>query len=222
MADDPPIAAIAALIGDPARANMLTALMDGQALTVTELSGIAGVALPTASGHLTRMSEAGLVAQASQGRHRYYRLASPAVAGMLEALMQFAADTAKPRARPGPREPMLREARVCYDHLAGRRAVAMAEALRAKALVTGDHVTPAGEAFFGELGIDVAAMRRARRPLCRTCLDWSERRDHLAGALGAGILTHVLAEGWAVRDTGRVVRFTARGAAAFEAAFGLA
>jgi len=221
MADDPPIAAIAALIGDPARANMLTALMDGQALTVSELAGLAGVALPTASGHLTRMSEAGLVAQASQGRHRYYRLASPGVAEMLEALMQFAANSARPRVRPGPREPMLREARVCYDHLAGRRAVALADALAARGLVTGDQVSAAGEAFLAGLGLDVAAMKMARRPLCRTCLDWSERRNHLAGALGAGILSHVLAQGWAVREAGRVVRFTPRGGAAFEAAFGL-
>jgi DNA-binding transcriptional ArsR family regulator len=220
MADDPPIAAIAALIGDPARANMLTALMDGQALTVSELAGLAGVALPTASGHLARMNEAGLVAPAQQGRHRYYRLASPGVAEMLEALMQFAA-TGRPRVRPGPREPMLREARVCYDHLAGRRAVALADSLAARALVTGDQVTPAGEGFLTGLGIDVAAMRAARRPLCRTCLDWSERRNHLAGALGAGILAHVLAQGWAVRAEGRVVRFSQRGAAAFEAAFGL-
>lgn len=221
MADSPPIAAVAALIGDPARANMLTALMDGQALTVSELAGLAGVALPTASGHLAKMSEAGLVAQASQGRHRYYRLASAEVAAVLEALMQFAADAAKPRIRPGPREPMLREARVCYDHLAGRRAVALADRLAARGLVTGDQVSTAGEAFFAGIGIDVAAMRMARRPLCRTCLDWSERRNHLAGALGAGILGHVLAKGWAVREAGRVVRFTPRGGAAFDAAFGL-
>ncbi len=114
---------------------------------------------------------------------------------------------------------MLREARVCYDHLAGRRAVALADALAARGLVTGDRVSPAGEAFLAGLGIDVAAMKAARRPLCRTCLDWSERRNHLAGALGAGILAHVLARGWAVREAGRVVRFTARGGAAFDAAF---
>lgn len=221
MADSPPIAAIAALIGDPARANMLTALMDGQALTVSELARLSGVALPTASGHLAKMSEAGLVAQTQQGRHRYYGLAGAEVAGVLEALMQFAADRAKPRIRPGPREPMLREARVCYDHLAGRRAVALADRLAARGLVTGDQVSAAGEAFFAGIGIDVAAMRMARRPLCRTCLDWSERRNHLAGALGASILGHVLAQGWAVREAGRVVRFTARGGGAFDAAFGL-
>lgn len=222
MKDGPSIAAVAALIGDPARANMLTALMDGRALTVSELGGAAGVALPTASEHLARLSAAGLVAAEKQGRHRYYRLSGADVADVLESLMGLAQRTGATRVRPGPRDAALREARVCYDHLAGARAVALAEAMVSRKLVVdgeAPRLTDEGHGFLAGLGIELGA--GSRRPLCRTCLDWSERRHHLAGRLGAAILDHVIARGWARRGEGRLVSFTPQGAAAFDAAFGL-
>lgn len=222
MQDGPSISRVAALIGDPARANMLVALMDGRALTVSELAQCAGVALPTASGHLARLSEAGLVACARQGRHRYFRLDDGDVAAAIELLMGIAERTGARPVRPGPRDAAMREARVCYDHLAGERAVRLAEKLVADGCVTRDdapQITAAGYERLAAIGIAVPA--GGRRPLCRTCLDWSERRNHLAGALGAAILRHVLDQGWAKRGPGRVVAFDARGRAAFDRTFGL-
>lgn len=218
------IAAVAALLGDPARANMLTALMDGRALTVSELAEAGGVSLPTASGHLSKLTAAGLVRPQAQGRHRYYRLSGHDVAEVLEGLMSLAQRTGAKRVRTGPRDAALREARVCYDHLAGERGVQLWRALLARGWLTGEdeapELTDAGREGFAALGVDVAGLERGRRPLCRSCLDWSERQSHLGGALGAATLAQVLAQGWARRDDGRVVRFTAEGARAFEAAFG--
>ncbi|MCW3846913.1 ArsR family transcriptional regulator [Sphingomonas sp. LB-2] len=222
MKDGPSISHVAALIGDPARANMLVALMDGRALTVSELAECAGVALPTASGHLARLGDAGLVTPAKQGRHRYFRLADGDVAAAIELLMGIAERTGARPARTGPRDAAMRAARVCYDHLAGERAVRLAERLVEDGCI-GEGETPdltdAGRTLLAGLGIAIPT--QGRRPLCRTCLDWSERRNHLAGALGAAILGHVLAQGWAARGPGRVVRFTPAGAAAFDRAFGL-
>lgn len=223
MKDGPSISGIATLIGDPARANMLVALMDGRALTVSELAECAGVALPTASGHLTRLSEAGMVLPARQGRHRYFRLADGDVAAAIEVLMGIAERTgARPR-RTGPRDAAMRDARVCYDHLAGERAVRLAERLARDGCI-GAGETPAmtevGRTRFAALGIELA--ETGRRPLCRLCLDWSERRNHLAGTLGAAVLRHVLDHGWARRGPGRVIAFTPAGAEAFDHAFGLA
>jgi DNA-binding transcriptional ArsR family regulator len=224
MADGPLIAQVAALIGDPGRANMLVALLDDHALTATELALAAGVAAPTASGHLAKLLDARLLAVESQGRHRYFRLADPHVAEVLEGLMGLAQRTGAVRRRPGPREPALRAARVCYDHLAGARAVDLAGSLEARGLIAWaptPRVTDAGRAMFSDLGVDLTALERGRRPLCRACLDWSERRAHVAGALGAAILDKVLAAGWARRGEGRVVLFTNAGAAAFDQAFGI-
>ena len=222
MKDGPSISHVAALIGDPARANMLVALMDGRALTVSELAECAGVALPTASGHLARLGDAGLVTPAKQGRHRYFRLSDGDVAAAIELLMGIAERTGAKPTRTGPADAAMRAARVCYDHLAGERAVRLAERLAADGCIgEGDtpELTEAGRARLARLGIMLP--QRGRRPLCRTCLDWSERRNHLAGALGAAILNHVLASGWAARGPGRAVRFTPAGAAAFDHAFGL-
>jgi DNA-binding transcriptional ArsR family regulator len=216
MKDGPNIAGIAALIGDPARANMLTALMDGRALTVSELAEAAGVALPTASGHLTRLEQAGLLAAEKQGRHRYLRLAGADVADTLEALMSLAQRTGAVRVRTGPRDAALREARVCYDHLAGERAVALVARLNARGLMRDEALTDAGRAWFEARGFVPGP---GRRPFCRTCLDWSERRHHLGGALGAAILTRAIDRGWARRAEGRVVAFSASGAGAFDALF---
>jgi DNA-binding transcriptional ArsR family regulator len=222
MQDGPSISRVAALIGDPARANMLVALMDGRALTVSELAQCAGVALPTASGHLARLSDAGLVAPARQGRHRYFRLDDGDVAAAIELLMGIAERTGAKPVRPGPRDAAMREARVCYDHLAGDRAVRLAERFVADGVVTASEmprITEAGRARLEAIGVTLSS--HGRRPECRTCLDWSERRNHLAGALGAAILQHVLARGWAKRGSGRVIAFDGRGAAAFDKAFGL-
>jgi DNA-binding transcriptional ArsR family regulator len=221
MKDGPNIAAIAALLGDPARANMLTALMQGQALTATELAQEAGVALSTASGHLGKLQDAGLVGIEKQGRHRYFRLSGTDVADVLEGLMGVAARTGHLRLRTGPRDPELRRARVCYDHLAGDAAVRMYDRLQATGMLAGTsaalRLTRDGERFFAACGIDVGAID-GRRPLCRACLDWSERRHHLAGSLGAALLDHIYARGWAKRvPHSRVVTFTKAGTARFDA-----
>src|SRR5260370_22639617 len=192
MKDGPNIAAIAAVLGDAARANMLTALMHGQALTVTELAQEAGVVLSTASGHLGKLQDAGLVDIEKQGRHRYFRLSGADVAGVLEGLMGVAARTGHLRVRTGPRDPELRRARVCYDHLAGDAAVRMYDRLRAAGMIAGTggvlRLTKAGEGFFSALSIDLDAAANGRRPLCRACLDWSARRHPLPGPLAAPLL----------------------------------
>lgn len=222
MNDGPLIASIASLIGDPGRANMLTALMDGRALTASELGGAAGVTLQTASGHLARLVDAGLLDVRRQGRHRYFRLSGPDVAEALEALMGLAQRTGAVRVRTGPRDAALREARICYDHLAGERGVALLESLRARKLVEGDQdiaLTGEGRAFVAALGIDLDRLKKARRPLCRACLDWSERQAHLGGALGAALLDMMAQRQWLRREEGRVLRFSPAGARSFHKTF---
>ena len=216
MKEGPNLAAVAALLGDPARANMLTALMDGRALTATELAHEAGVTLQTTSGHLARLETANLLRVEKQGRHRYFRLSGEDVAEVLEGLMGLAARTGHLRTKPGPKDPALRQARVCYDHLAGDMGVFAFDRLCAKGLVAGHdrdvHVTKAGRAFFAGFGIDVEALEHGRRPLCRVCLDWSERRYHIAGALGSQLLGKLFEKGWARREkNSRVVHFTPKG-----------
>lgn len=224
MRHGPDIARLAALVGDPARANMLTVLMGGQALTAGELAREAGVTAQTASSHLARMEEAGLLARRAQGRHRYFALAGDEVARLLEGMMGVAAAAGHRRARPGPREPALRDARVCYDHLAGAQAVAMLDGLLERGAVREDGgaliLTDEGAVLFERFGVAVATLRRGRRPLCRACLDWSERRFHLGGGLGAATLACLQDRGWARREMGsRVVRFTNSGLARFREAF---
>jgi DNA-binding transcriptional ArsR family regulator len=214
----PDISIVAALIGNPASANMLVALLAGPALTATELAQEASLTPSTVSGHLARLEKAGLVAVERQGRHRYFRLADPDVVSALEGLMPVAARAGHMRVRTGPRDPELRRARSCYDHLAGDLAVRMFDRLISRRLLTcrGDslQVTREGQGFFANSGIDLAALGSGRRPLCRPCLDWSERRSHLGGALGAVVFDHIVARGWAVRETGtRIVRFSAAGRA---------
>ena len=224
MKEGPDISRIGALIGDPARANMLTALMGGQALTASELAGAAGVTLQTASTHLSRLEGGGLVAQRKQGRHRYFALADDGVGLLLENIMGFAADRGLMRTRPGPKDPALRKARVCYNHLAGDFGVRMFDRLVADGAVALDGeeaaLTPSGEARIAGIGIDLAALKTQRRPLCRTCLDWSERRSHLSGSLGEALLARFIADGWAKREKdSRAIRFTAEGERRFLALF---
>lgn len=221
----PDIAMIGSLLGDPARANMLTALMAGQALTAGELAREGGVTAQTASSHLAKLSAAGLVEGRKQGRHVYYALSGPDVAGVLEALSGLAERTGHTRVRTGPKEPALRRARVCYDHLAGDLGVAMLDSLIHRGLIVGTGetlvLTKDGEAFMGALGLDVPALSGLRRPLCKGCLDWSVRRSHLAGALGAALLQRFYSLGWAAREEGsRVVSFSERGLDAFRQIFG--
>ena len=224
MKEGPVISSVASLIGDPARANMLTALMDGRALTVSELAEAAGVTIQTASGHLAKLDAAGLLKAEKQGRHRYFRLSGSDVGEVLEGLMGLAQRTGAVRVRTGPKDNALRTARVCYDHLAGEKGVAMLDAMLARGLMAEGEddlrLTREGRAFAAGFGIDVAALEQGRRPLCRSCLDWSERKSHLAGALGAALLDEIVRRGWARREAGRVVKFSPDGARRFDAAFG--
>lgn len=218
MKDGPDIARIGSLIGDPARANILGALLGGKALTATELAGEAGITGQTASSHLKKLVEGGLLAQAKQGRHRYYKLAGPEVASVLEAVMGLAAHKGHLRVRTGPRDPEMRAARVCYDHLAGDMAVRIFDSMQARGFleVTTDKgglgLTESGETFICDTGIDLTALKSARRPLCRACLDWSERRNHLAGSLGAALLDRFQQNGWVRRaKSGRTVHISPKG-----------
>lgn len=224
MKEGPDIASLAALIGDPARANMLTALMSGKALTATELAVEAGVTAQTASAHLKKLEEAALLSRTKQGRHRYFALADDDVGAVLEGLMGLAADRGRMRTRTGPRDPALRRARVCYDHLAGELGVRMFDSLRAAGHLAeaGEEVslTPSGRAFASSFGIDLAPLSSGRRPMCRSCLDWSMRRAHLAGGLGGALLANIHERGWAKRaPDSRAVVFSAAGETAFAAAF---
>lgn len=217
------LAETAAAIGDPARAAMLAALLDGRALTAGELASAAGVTPQTASGHLARLAEAGLLAVARQGRHRYHRLASPAVARLLEDLALIAAPPR--RVATGPRDAQMRLARTCYDHLAGRLAVALADALVARGAIEispeAAALTEGGSAFLGRLGI-APDPTPGRRLFCRPCLDWSERRPHLAGALGAALCAHCFDRGWVRRrEGGRALLVTPEGWRGLSESFGL-
>jgi len=221
------MAQIAALIGDPGRSNMLAALLSGKALTATELATIAGVSRPAASEHLAKLTQGHLLSVISHVRHRYYRLASAGVARVLEAIMTIAAaqDTG-PGCRATPRiDPALREARTCYDHLAGRLGVALADALvaRGAVILTPDagEVTGPGRDLLNSLGISLETASRTKRLLCRPCLDWSERRLHIAGALGAALNARILALGWIERGKGRAVTVTSAGRRGLEDVFGI-
>ncbi len=226
MKEGPDIALIGSLIGDPARANMLTALTAGKALTATELAGTAGITLQTASSHLSKLEAGGLIAQRKQGRHRYFTLADDDVGLMIEGLMGFAAYRGFTRHRTGPKDPALRKARVCYNHLAGDYGVRMLDSLIAEEVISGAgdtlQLTASGTDKMTALGIDLPALTRLRRPVCRTCLDWSERRSHLAGSLGQALLSLFLDKGWARREPdSRAIRFTGTGETEFAKLFPL-
>src|ERR1700744_1451665 len=228
MKAGPDIAMVAALVGDPARSNMLTALMTGRALTASELAHQAGVTPQTASSHLSKLETGGLVEQEKQGRHRYYRLSDPHVAAVLEGLEGLAARAGHMRVRTGPKAPALRHARVCYDHLAGDLGVQMLDSMKKQKLIRQRkqdiELTPEGERFLARsLQISADSLAHPRRPLCKACLDWSERRHHLAGTLGAAIMTRLTELKWAARDAApgsRVVNFTRNGEKRFSALFG--
>jgi DNA-binding transcriptional ArsR family regulator len=225
MSEDPRLAEIGALVGDPARANILSALADGRALTAGELAYVAGVSPQTASGHLAKLADAKLLAVTKQGRHRYYRLATPLVGRMLESIMAVAAD-APPRYRPaGKFDAALRFSRTCYDHFAGRLGVGLADRLCAQGHVVlgedGGEVSEAGSVFLSRFGLDFDALRRQRRIYCRPCLDWTERRPHLAGAVGAALAARCFDLGWVRRKRdSRALTITERGRDGFHEVFG--
>ena len=205
---EPDLASVARVIGEPARAAMLAALLGGQPLVAGVLARRAGVSPQTASAHLARLVDSGLVTRRQAGRFRYYALANGDVAALLEAMARVAA-------APAGASRAMRFARTCYDHLAGRLGVRLTDALHERGLIAGTDgygVTPAGEDWLARFGIDVAALRASRRTLVRPCLDWTERRDHVAGAVGAAIADALLERRWVVRfDDTRAVRLTLRG-----------
>ncbi len=225
MKEGPDIARVAAMVGDPARANMLTALLDGVALTAGELTLEAGVTKQTASSHLAKLVDACLIAVEAQGRHLYYRLADADVARLLETLMGVAARAKALRSRPGPKDPALRRARMCYDHLAGELGVALFDAfIKHKWISPGPErtfaLTRLGRAKASTFVSGIAELEAGARPLCRACLDWSVRRHHLAGALGAAILDEIFERGWATQKRGsRVLDFNRIGEASFRRIF---
>lgn len=222
------IARIASLVGEPARTGMLLALMDGRALTAHELARAGHVSPQTASRHLALLVEGGLLALERQGRHRYHRLASPQVARLLEGMMELAAGQPLP-ARPvatGPRDEALRTARTCYDHIAGRLGVAIAQHLLAAGAVVFDgdagQVTERAADCLAPLGLAwPQADAASRQPACRPCLDWSERRAHVAGRLGRLLCSHCLTQGWLRRQAGtRALAATPAGVLALRAWLG--
>lgn len=226
MKSDPNIAGTAALIGDPARANMLSALMDGRALTATELAAIGGVSAPTASAHLHKLAAGGLVAIEKQGRHRYYRLSNHDVAATLEALAVIAERAAPTLRRPGPKDAEMRRLRRCYDHLAGDIAIRLVGRWRGDGWLIEDDdsfaLTDQGRDGFERLGVDVAGALAKRRGFARHCLDWSERRAHLGGALGAAVMARFIALDWVRPDAGaRSMAITAAGRRGLADEFGL-
>jgi len=227
MSNAPQMAEIAALVGDPARANILCALLVGRALTATELAFAAGVTPQTASGHLGRLLAARLLVLMKQGRHRYYRLAGPQVAQMLESIMNVALEAPS---RFQPRsclDDQLRQARTCYDHIAGRLGVALVDRMTEHELIIlGDEageVTPAGADLLSRLGVDLSAARARRRVFCRPCVDWTERRPHIGGAVGAALASRCFELKWIerLRDS-RALAITPAGRRGLMDAFQLA
>ncbi|MET0219616.1 MAG: helix-turn-helix transcriptional regulator [Tardiphaga sp.] len=218
---------VAALVGDTARATMLAALMGGQALTSSELADIAHITRPTASGHLAQLTDARLLAVTASGRNRYYRIASPLVARMLESISAVAAIDMPPRYRPrSAHDDATRFARTCYDHLAGAVGVAIADAMAARRLVAfscdGGEVTEAGGRFLADFGADLSEAAAGRRIFCRACLDWSERRFHIGGHVGAEIWRCCHARGWFKRQRdSRAVSLTGAGRRGLHESFGI-
>lgn len=226
MNEDPRLAEIAALVGDPARANILTALLGGRALTASELAYFAGVSPQTTSGHLAKLTQSHMLALHKQGRHRYYRLATPQVGRMLESIMQVAIVAPARYRPPSKADAALRVARTCYDHFAGRLGVGLADALgRCGHIVLAEEageVTEAGVAFLSRFGLDLEEARQRRRSYCRPCLDWTERRPHLGGAIGAALATRCFALRWVERQRdSRALAITAAGRRGLAEVFGL-
>lgn len=220
MKTGPNISQVAALIGDPARSNMLLALMDGRALTASELAVSSGITKQTASSHLAKLLAGELVVKEVQGRHHYYRLSDSDVAETIESLLIVAERGPGKRTRTGPKDPALRKSRICYDHLAGELGVTMFDRMHAQAWLNEEdgnlHISPKGWQAFHSIGLSPEQLKKSKRPACKTCLDWSMRRHHLAGQIGALILTRFFELGWARRQPNtRVIEFSLAGEKAF-------
>ena len=225
------LSATAQLMGDPARAAMLVAMLDGRAFTAGELARTAGIAPSTASGHLAKLHDGGLIALYPQGRHRYYQLASADVGNMIERMMAFTGKLAAAHAQSkpivtGPRDEALRRARVCYDHLAGEIAVGIADKMTQRGELVMDRdgamITPAGLGLLDHLGVmpGIAQGNGNTHALCRPCLDWSERKPHLAGAIAAALYQRFQALGWIKRrPQGRALEILPKGRLGFEKVF---
>ena len=227
MLADGDLATLAELLSGH-RATILLALLGGDALTAGELARRAGVSPSLASSHLARLRDGGLIDYSAHGRERAYRVASPLVAEAIEGLLRIAPSRRATGLREARTGEALRHARTCYDHLAGELGVAISDALTHRGLLRrpgdGDAytLTDAGAAHLDALGLDVDGLRARRRAFVRPCLDWTERRPHLAGALGAGIADHALAHGWLARRPGsRALRVTEDGARGLRDAYGL-
>jgi len=224
MRGEPDVASIAALIGDPSRTAMLRALADGRALPAGELATAAGLSLSGASAQLARLTKGGLLTVEREGRHRYYRLAGPHVAAALEGLALLAVTPQRACAR-SPAAEALRRARTCYDHLAGHLGVALAKALEDHGLVMAGEgkrleVTTAGRSWFLQvLEIETARLVAGQHGIARRCLDWTERRHHIAGPLGAALLHRFCELGWVIKEEGmRAVKLSRQGSAALDRA----
>ncbi|MFC3111110.1 ArsR/SmtB family transcription factor [Undibacterium arcticum] len=222
---EPDLSRLARTVGDPSRIRMLTLLMEGRALTAKELAYGAGVEPATASAHLRRLEEDAFVSKTAQGRHKYFRLASPQVAQLVEALMVMSPQ-AQPQRTGANQDAPIRLARFCYDHLAGRLGTGLTAILLERGLLSIDGkafaVTAAGESWFQSFGIDLGSLRSGRRQFAHQCLDWTERKDHLAGALGAAIAQRLLELGWITRQkSSRVVSITESGQHGLQQQFGL-
>ncbi|WP_104402880.1 ArsR/SmtB family transcription factor [Vibrio penaeicida] len=213
---EPDIAYVAGLIGDQARSRMLMALMGGKALTATELAMEAEITAQTASSHLLKLVEGELLMVRKQGRHKYFQLKNQNIAELLESLLNITVSLSSNSVKTGPENERLRRSRVCYDHLAGELGVELFDHLVAQGWVCGDvddaTLTGKGVDYFRTIGFDVSEQNQSKRPLCKACLDWSERRSHLAGRLGQWILDDALSKQWALRDMdSRAIEFTQRG-----------
>ena len=224
MDGTPNIAKIGALLGDNTRAQMLSTLMHGKALTASELARNAGVTAQTATSHLSKLENGGLLTVRKQGRHKYFALANEQVAALLESLMGMTAADEPIRILTGPRDAAMRDARVCYNHLAGNKGIQIYDSLLSQRILreTGGDVslTKKGERFMQDFGVNMDSLLSSRTPVCRPCLDWSERRSHLAGSLGRALFVRFEELKWLKRVSGsRIVKFNSKGLQAFNQHF---
>ena len=220
----PDISKIAKLIAEPARANMLLALMGGKALTATELSLEADITAQTASMHLSKLVNGDLIVVRKQGRHKYFQLLNYEVAQLLEGLLNISEDFTPAEIFTGPKDPQFRATRVCYDHLAGKMSVELYDSLVKNNFLMDAKdtalLTESGREWFTAFGVDLQQLERKKRPVCRACLDWSERRSHLSGSLGKWILDDLLSMGWAKREPGsRTLSFSSAGLKKFRSKY---
>lgn len=226
MSSQPNFGKVASLLGDPARAKIMTALLGGKALTATELAMEAGISASTASSHLNKLLQAQLINVQKQGRHKYFQLHDYHVAELIESLFNISSRIEHSTVSTGPKDPDLRNARICYDHLAGDLAVQLLTSLKTRELIIEEsdqlRLSDSGKRFFLDRRADITTMQKLKRPMCRNCLDWSERKCHLAGSLGKWVLNDIHANNWAHKDLdSRVIRFDSMGIKAFKQVYGI-